>query len=78
MKVQLSERILKVDDAVRRLIKSESAINFNIVAKESGVTKAYLYKNEEIKEHFSCVAAFIFLYKNKSCKISDRAVLQDG
>lgn len=39
----------KVDMAIKNLIKNNSMINFNSVAKESGVSKAYLYKNEEIK-----------------------------
>lgn len=40
----------RVDEAIRRLIKAQKAINFNSVANESGVTKATLYNNKEIKE----------------------------
>lgn len=40
----------KVDEAIKRLIKAQKAINFNSVANESGVTKATLYNNQEIKE----------------------------
>ena len=40
----------KVDDAIKRLIKAQQAINFNSVANESGITKATLYNNLDIKE----------------------------
>ena len=40
----------KVEDAIKRLIKSSKAINFNSVAKEAGVSKATLYNHPEIKE----------------------------
>lgn len=41
---------LRVDEAIKRLIKAQKAINFNSVANESGITKATLYNNIEIKE----------------------------
>ena len=40
----------RVDEAIKRLIKARKAINFNSVANESGVSKATLYNNKEIKE----------------------------
>lgn len=40
----------KVNETIKQLLKSESAINFNSVSIASGVTKAYLYKNKDIKE----------------------------
>lgn len=40
----------KVNDAIKRLIKAQKAINFNSVANESGITKATLYNNQDIKE----------------------------
>lgn len=40
----------KVDKAIQRLIKVQKPINFNSVANESGVTKATLYNNQDIKE----------------------------
>lgn len=39
----------KVDDAIQRLIKIKAKINFNSVAMESGVSKAYLYKNADLR-----------------------------
>ena len=39
----------KVDDAIQRLIKTKAKINFNSVAIESGVSKAYLYKNADLR-----------------------------
>lgn len=40
----------KVDIAIKRLIKLQLPINFNSVANESGITKATLYNNIDIKE----------------------------
>ncbi|EGD49588.1 hypothetical protein Cpap_4026 [Ruminiclostridium papyrosolvens DSM 2782] len=42
--------IAKVDEAIQKLIKSKSKINFNSVSMESGVSKAFLYNNDEIRE----------------------------
>ncbi|MBE7121643.1 DUF6262 family protein [Bacillus cereus] len=39
----------KVDQAIQRLIKTKAKINFNQVALESGVSKAFLYNNREIR-----------------------------
>ncbi len=41
---------IKIDESIQRLIKNKKAINFNSVAHESGVSKATLYNNHEIKE----------------------------
>ncbi|MEC0270972.1 DUF6262 family protein [Paenibacillus anseongense] len=40
----------KVDQAFKRLIRTNESINFNSVAKEAGVTKATLYNNADIRE----------------------------
>lgn len=40
----------KVDEAIQRLIRSNKSINFNSVAQESGITKATLYNNNDIRE----------------------------
>lgn len=40
----------KVDEAIKRLIRYQKNINFNSVSNESGITKATLYNNKEIKE----------------------------
>ncbi|WP_051758171.1 DUF6262 family protein [Rossellomorea vietnamensis] len=39
----------KVDQAIQRLIKTKDKINFNQVVMESGVSKAFLYNNQEIR-----------------------------
>lgn len=44
------ETIEKVDLAIRKIITNKGNVNFNSVSKVSGVSKAYLYKNIEIKE----------------------------
>ncbi|MFT9056951.1 MAG: DUF6262 family protein [Ethanoligenens sp.] len=40
----------KADGAILRLTKAGQAVNFNSVAKESGLSKATLYNNAEIRE----------------------------
>ncbi|MGM0924306.1 MAG: DUF6262 family protein [Bacillota bacterium] len=40
----------KVDEAIKRLIRANENINFNSVSNESGVTKATLYNNADIRE----------------------------
>lgn len=40
----------KVDVAIQQLIKINKAINFNSVSQESGLTKATLYNNADIRE----------------------------
>ncbi|BAY10412.1 DUF6262 family protein [Calothrix sp. NIES-2098] len=39
----------KVEQGIRQLLKEKQVINFNTVAKASGVSKAWLYKEPEIK-----------------------------
>lgn len=41
---------MKVDIAIQTLIKTNKAINFNSISQESGVTKATLYNNADIRE----------------------------
>lgn len=40
----------KVDAAIAELIKKNEKVNFNSVSEVSGVTKATLYRNAEIRE----------------------------
>lgn len=40
----------KVDKAIRELSLTEQKINFNSVAQLSGVSKTFLYNNQEIKK----------------------------
>jgi cell shape-determining protein MreC len=40
----------KVDKAIRELSLTEQKINFNSVSQLSGVSKTYLYNNEEVKK----------------------------
>ncbi|MGL5767784.1 MAG: DUF6262 family protein [Sarcina sp.] len=42
--------IEKVDKAIRELSLNEQKINFNSVSELSGVSKTFLYNNEEIKK----------------------------
>lgn len=43
------ETVSKVDEAIQRLIKAKAKINFNSVSAEAGVSKAYLYKNADVR-----------------------------
>jgi len=40
----------KVDKAIRELSLNEEKINFNSVSNSSGVSKTFLYNNEEVKK----------------------------
>lgn len=40
----------KVNEAIQRLIRLNKYINFNSVSQESGLTKATLYNNKDIRE----------------------------
>jgi DNA-binding Lrp family transcriptional regulator len=40
----------ETDEAIKRLVKTEKPINFNTVAEEAGVSKAWLYKETEVSE----------------------------
>ena len=40
----------RVDKAIKRLLLAQEPINFNSVAKESGVSKATLYNHDTIRE----------------------------
>lgn len=40
----------RVDEAIKRLLLAQEPINFNSVAKESGVSKATLYNHDTIRE----------------------------
>lgn len=44
------ETAQRVDKSIKELIKLKGKINFNSVAAEAGVSKAYLYKHHEIRE----------------------------
>lgn len=43
------EAFEKVEKGIQQLIKDKQTINFNTVARASGVSKAWLYKQDEVK-----------------------------
>jgi hypothetical protein len=43
------DALKRVDEALKRMVKKQLKINFNSVSEESGVSKAFLYKNIEIR-----------------------------
>lgn len=40
----------KVNETIQRLVREKCRINFNSVSMESGVTKTYLYNNQELRD----------------------------
>lgn len=44
------ETVKKVEQAIKRLIKQNERINFNIVAATAGVSKSYLYNHPDLRE----------------------------
>lgn len=38
------------DDAIRHLLFDKQAVNFNTVAKAAGVSKTFLYSNEDLRK----------------------------
>ncbi|MBT9314133.1 DUF6262 family protein [Leptothoe spongobia] len=47
------ETFEKVDKAIRKLVKEKKAITFNAVAEAASVSKAWLYKEPDVKERIS-------------------------
>lgn len=47
----------KVDEAILELNKAGKAVNFNSVAKISGLSKTTLYNNQDIRERIASLAA---------------------
>jgi len=45
----------KVDKAINSLAFEGAEINFNSVSQESGVSKSFLYKNEEVKQRIEAL-----------------------
>lgn len=45
----------KIDEAIKRLIRVKENINFNSVSNESGVSKATLYNNVDIRERIEAL-----------------------
>lgn len=49
-KKKTEQCIEKVDKAIRKLSLGGDKINFNSVTQESGVSKSFLYNNQEVRE----------------------------
>lgn len=48
-KLKTEKTIQKVEEAIKKMIKKQLKINFNSVSAESGVSKAFLYRNTELR-----------------------------
>lgn len=48
-KEKTSNTVTKVENQIRLMVKQQSKINFNTVSDQSGVSKAFLYKNESLR-----------------------------
>ncbi|AOR24289.1 DUF6262 family protein [Clostridium taeniosporum] len=62
----------KVDLAIRTLIKNQKNINFNSVAQTSGVSKAYLYNNKDVRNRIETLRekGFNTISSKRSSKIT--------
>ncbi|PFR33289.1 DUF6262 family protein [Bacillus cereus] len=49
-KLKTEKTIQKVEEAIKKMIKKQMKINFNSVSEESGVSKAFLYRNIELRD----------------------------
>ncbi|MED2006480.1 DUF6262 family protein [Brevibacillus laterosporus] len=49
-KLKTEKTIQKVEEAIKKMIKKQVKINFNSVSEESGVSKAFLYRNTELRD----------------------------
>lgn len=49
------ETAKKVDEAIKLLIKEKGSINFSSVSERSGVSKAYLYKHQNLHERIEAL-----------------------
>ncbi len=49
-KLKTEKTIQKVEEAIKKMIKKQVKINFNSVSAESGVSKAFLYRNTELRD----------------------------
>lgn len=49
-KLKTEKTIQKVEEAIKKMIKKQLKINFNSVSAESGVSKAFLYRNTELRD----------------------------
>lgn len=45
-----AKTLVRIDEAIKRLLKAYKSINFNSVANESGLSKATLYNNPELRQ----------------------------
>ncbi len=49
------EKRQRVDQAITRLLREQQAVNFNSVAKAAGVSKAYLYTQQVLRERIEAL-----------------------
>jgi hypothetical protein len=45
----------RADDAIKRLLKQGARVNFNSVSQEGAISKAYLYKNPELRSRIEAI-----------------------
>lgn len=49
------EKRRRVDDAITHLLREHQTINFNIVAKAAGASKAYLYSQPQLRDRIEAL-----------------------
>ncbi len=67
------EKRQRVDEAITRLLREHKAINFNTVAKATGVSKAYLYSQPQFRERIE-----VLRQQELEQRVRERAVRPTG
>ena len=69
------EKRQRVDEAITRLLREHKAINFNTVAKATGVSKAYLYSQPQFRERIEVLRQQELEAENQKLKLQLKTAL---
>ncbi|MBU3153527.1 DUF6262 family protein [Clostridium estertheticum] len=70
-KKKSDETRYKVEKTIPRLILEGLTINFNVVSNEAGVSKAWLYNNEDIRRRIEDIRDKQKIYPKRTLKVSN-------
>ncbi len=67
--------ILKVENTIKEMIKKKIKINFNSIATESGVSKSFLYKYDDLRNRIETLRKNQGTVKSKqtNCEVTARS-----
>ncbi len=54
-KLRKEQKRKRVDDAITRLLRDHQVVNFNSVAKAAGVSKTYLYSQQQLRDRIEAL-----------------------